>query len=510
MNPQKTKSKWLFPLILVLAAAVVIAAILLFVKKPQTDMPIAPATEAIQTDAVTQAASETEPVTESPTETEAPTEAIAYASHAPYMSGANAFFSPDKLLTRAEAARLIFRLFGGTEEGDAVFYDVTEDPEILRAGVYFPTVQYGYFLPDEPILREDLFAAICSAAGFELPEALAYADAPYTAFALQNDWFYADEISDFITRGETAHVFNRVLERAADRSLLLQQAPIVFLDVPPRHPYYCDVMEAAVAHTCLEDKRPEQWNEPEFETPDSGLYLNDGFARYLQEDGTLLTTPGLNDIPSGTVLVADETGRIYADNRPHLTPDGVVFCRWSGTILKNGSWNGYVLDENGFYSSGDAALDGYVNAVYDECTTDEMSQEEKLRACFDYVADFSYLGRNRALDDSVKTMPYDLAQGYALKIFETGKGDCYNFAAAFLFLARGLGYDAEAIIGYCGYTWSRNAIAHSWITLTTDDGTQYLFDPQIENYNRRRGISNELYGAFMMTYDNSHANYYPN
>lgn len=431
-----------------------------------------------------------------------------------YLHGHESFFNPERLLTRSESAILIYRLFGGSEDASAFFYDVPEGSscyhEIVSVSGCFRTIRYNYFLPDEPVLREDLFSALCSAAKFELPNELAYEEAPYTAFALQNGWFYADTAFEYITRGEAAHVFNRVLGRSPDRLLLLQETPLIFVDVSPACPYYADIMEAAVSHEYLENGRAEQWNTKEFSELESGLYRQSGVAYYFQEDGTLLTEPGLHDISSGTVYVADESGFIFADNRPHWTPDGVVFCRRSGTILKGGSYNGYTFDENGFYTSGDSDLDAYVQAVYDECTTEDMTQIEKLRACYDYVRGFRYLGRNSPLSDSVQTMPYDLSKGYALKIFETGKGDCYNFTAAFLFLARGLGYDAEGIIGYCGYMWSRNAIAHGWVTITMDDGNVYLFDPQIENYNIRAGISNEYYGAFMTTYEQSYANYYPN
>lgn len=499
----KAKRYWLFPLILVLVAAATVSAVLYFGRTPQAAPPVA-SSEAAPTEAVTEA----EPATE------APTEAVTYASHAAYLHGYEFFFSPDRPLSRAEAAILLYRLFGGDENAPVSYADVPEDsdlyPEISSVGACIPTLLEGFFMPDEPILREHLLAALCSAAGVELPNKLADADAPYTVFARQSGFCYADETSEYVTRGEAAHIFNRVLGRSPDRRTLLQDAPTVFVDVSPACPYYTDIMEAAVSHEYPENELLEQWSSTEYEKPEAGLHRQSGIAYYLWDDGTLLTEPGLQEIPYGTVLVADESGRIYADNRPHWTPDGVVFCRRSGTILKGGSWNGSVFDEDGYYTSGSDELDGYVQAVYDECTTEDMTQLEKLRACFDYVRDFRYLGRNSPLSDAVKTMPADLAQTYALKIFETGKGDCYNFTAAFLFLARGLGYDAEAIVGYCGYSWSRSAIAHGWVLITMDDGTVCLFDPQIENYNVRAGISNAYFGAFMKSPDGTIANYYPN
>ena len=508
----KARRQWLFPLILLFAAILTIAALILFSKPEATSA--APSEQQAEAAAQTEAASETELVPETEPATE---KQIEYLSHAAYMNGHGSFFSPDRLLTRGDAAILVYRLFDSSGNEPAVFDDVPEDSgiyqEIAGAGAWFPTHSDYLFQPDEPILREDLCSAILHACQYWslCPDELAHAgETPYTAFARQRGLMYADETSEYVTRGEAAHIFNRVTGRSPDTELLLQTAPVIFADVSPVCPYYTDILEAAVPHEYYDDEEQEVWGDTAFAQLKKGFYRQGGIAYYVQKDGTLLTTPGLQEIPSGTVFVADESGRIYADGRPHLSPDGVVFCRKSGTILKNGSQNGYSADENGFYTSGYEELDAYVNGIYDECLTESMTQEEKLRACFDYVCEFNYLGRNRPLDDSVKTMPVDLAKNYALKFFETGKGDCYNFTAAFLFLARGLGYDAEAIVGYCGYEWSGNAIAHGWIEITADDGNVFICDPQLENFNIRAGISNEIYGAFMTTYELSYAYYYPN
>ena len=187
-----------------------------------------------------------------------------------------------------------------------------------------------------------------------------------------------------------------------------------------------------------------------------------------------------------------------------ITPDTPV-----SDILKNARRYDYFFDENGTYTTGDATLDAEVAAAIAACTTQDMTQEEKLRACYDYVRSFKYLGRNAALPRTVKTMPYENATAYARKIFETGKGDCYNFAASFCFLARALGYEATAIVGSCGYVWSSTAIAHGWVEIVMGAET-YLFDPQIENYNLRAGISNATHGAYQVSYETAPGRYYKN
>ena len=49
-------------------------------------------------------------------------------------------------------------------------------------------------------------------------------------------------------------------------------------------------------------------------------------------------------------------------------------------------------------------------------------------------------------------------------MYETEKGNCYNFAAAFAMLARALGYDAEAISGLVGGELQ----AHGWVEIVKD------------------------------------------
>ena len=49
-------------------------------------------------------------------------------------------------------------------------------------------------------------------------------------------------------------------------------------------------------------------------------------------------------------------------------------------------------------------------------------------------------------------------------------------------------------------------IAHGWVEITKD-GQTLLYDPQIENYNIRAGISNDDYGAYGVRYETAHARY---
>ena len=54
--------------------------------------------------------------------------------------------------------------------------------------------------------------------------------------------------------------------------------------------------------------------------------------------------------------------------------------------------------------------------------------------------------------------------------------------------------------------WNWRTIAHGWGEIT-QDGQTLLYDPQIENYNIRAGISNDDYGAYAVRYETAHARY---
>ena len=123
-----------------------------------------------------------------------------------------------------------------------------------------------------------------------------------------------------------------------------------------------------------------------------------------------------------------------------------------------------------------------------------MTQEQKLYACYCRVRSYQYLGRNGVQSGSA--LPYQTALGFAKTMYTTGKGDCYNFASAFCFLARQLGYDARTVIGKCAYKWNTYAIPHGWVEITIG-GTVCLFDAELENYNSRHELSNEIYKAYM-------------
>ena len=439
------------------------------------------------------------------------------AQHIPYILGNQGFFHPDREITRAQIAQMLCNL-NISKPGDVSFSDVAEDQWYAETVAQVSGLLTGYadgtFRPNAPATMGEFVTILCRALETELPELELSEEDPWYAAswiaAEDQGWFpegYDGQGSDLVDRAMAVTMINRALGRTPDTERLDQVDEVFFVDVQPGHWAYYDILEAALDHRHNADG---SWAEQDLnqQALKSGIYIDGSVAYYVEPSGALYRTPGILELDGKRYLVADETGKIWADNAIHPYENTLVCCSGTGRILQGGSYNGFYFDENGFYTSGSTEIDTYVNQVISECTDSTMTQLEKLRAVFDRVRSYGYLGRNATISSA--TMTAEQASAYALKIFETGKGDCYNFTAAFYYLARALGYDARTVVGTCRYSWnSTRAVSHAWVLISMDGGT-YLFDPQIENYNLRSGISNETQGAFRVTYETAHAVYYPN
>ncbi len=448
-----------------------------------------------------------------------------YALHLRFMSAVNGLFRPDAYLTRAECAQLLCNLTGCLQESIGQpddtyvycpYYDV--DPEswyyqaVCAAAEFFPPNEWQ-FRPEEPITLAEFLDALQHALGLTAGRwSVGLRDA-YRALlsgAPESDADGTQRPAErvLLTRAQTATLVCRALRREPDSDAIRGAGHALLLDVEESRADYCDIIEAVVAHEYHTENGGEVYSTQALATRgfDAGVHLLNGTGYIVGEDGNVLRGSGLLQYGNGTYLRFDESGCIWADGALHPYEGEAVFARINGKLAANQTINGCRFDQNGFYTCGDAALDALVKETIAACTTDEMTQTEKLRACFDYVREFKYLGRNAAYDNTVKTFSDAALLAFGEKILSTGKGDCYNFTAAFCLLARQLGFSATTVVGECAYYWNWNGIAHAWVEITLD-GQTWVFDPQVENYNLRTGLSNAYYGAFQVRYETASAYY---
>ena len=454
-----------------------------------------------------------------------------YLQHAAYMSAPKGFFEPDAPLRRAEAAQLICNLAGLTKPiaTDCRYADVPPDAwyydAVLTACNYFEAPATA----EETVLESEKNEESSTVEGSEAPEhetaelpqpekyfrpndaALAkeLLDAVSRALAL-SDAALPEEMKpmDVLTRADAARLVNCAVGRTPDKEALEAVSYDLLLDMPRGDERYYDVLEAVLPHAYVLDASAEQWDMQSQGLTElrAGAHTRKGFGFVVDDTGCVIRKAGVFTYDGWSYLAADETGRIFADGALHRADGHIFYALRGGQLLTDGARGTYFFDENGFYTTGSETVDRLLDEAIAGCTEEGMTQDEMLRACYDFVRDYKYLGRNPAFDESVRTPPYEKLLEFAEKILSTGKGDCYNFAASFCLLARRLGFAAECIIGECGYVWNWHPIAHGWVEIT-QNGQTLLFDPQIENYNIRAGISNEENGAFGVTYETAHARY---
>ena len=365
-------------------------------------------------------------------------------SHKSYMSGgSDGLFHPDRPLTRAEMAQMLYRIVTEQPSRAAAFSDVPSDswyaPAVSAiAGLgLLEGYQDGTFRPDQPITRGEAAQALshllpAGGAGKEFrdvppghPHYAAISSAGgYGLFQGGPEGNFSPDSS--LVRAEAAVVFNKLLDRVPDPSAAPQRLRC-FPDVPTTHWAYGQVMEAVTTHGYALSGGSEVWRDIQTEP----VPLEDGYYRLC--------------------------GRLY--------------CVSGGQFLRSAAQACFTFDSEGRYTTGDTALDEQLNLLVEQLTTPSMHRDEQLRAVYEYCRDhFSYL--KRPLVEAGQT---GWEPEYASAFLSMGKGNCYSFSALYCLLARNLGQPAYTVVGGLGTVTA----PHGWVEIQLDD-VVYLFDPQLE------------------------------
>ncbi len=121
----------------------------------------------------------------------------------------------------------------------------------------------------------------------------------------------------------------------------------------------------------------------------------------------------------------------------------------------------------------DSDIKKLVASILEECCDENMTQVEQLERSFNYlVGAVSYV---RKLDVPIGNW----TQGYATETLLSGQANCYGYAAAFAYIAKGLGFDARvcsgtvqsSLGGQTGHAWTEVKVADKW----------YIFDAEMQD-----------------------------
>ena len=388
-------------------------------------------------------------------------------SHTPYMNGqAQGLFRPELSLTRAELAKMLYQVVENRQTIDYALSDVPDDAWYAEAAKTVVALglmreNAGTFRPVDPVTRaECAYALSMLLPYYEEFRPVEFPDVPPDCWAYDaicrtaaQGLFVGDDKGNFrpedeLRRCEAAAVFNNLLGRSPDLQTLSTKAGLpAFADVPRDHWAYYDIMEATVEHQYTAADSGEHWT----------------YARTEAEG-----------LPNGP-----------------LRTDGRL--RWvvDGAFVRNNTVDGLYFDANGYYTTGDAALDVTLNALVEKLTTAAMTRDEKLRALYNYCRDnFTYLKRPLIEKGQTGWEP-----GRAKYFLANGKGNCYDFSAAYCLLCRELGLPAYTVVG------ALRSGPHGWVEIELD-GQVYMFDPQLE-WRCRHQYNKPEYDLFKMSPDNT-------
>lgn len=324
--------------------------------------------------------------------------------------------------------------------GDTV-YTAAFYPLLSRHEPFLFCDEAGLLHPDAPLTGDDLLAALEALA---TPEARMYfpgmpvgAD-PVSGQSLRtvlSRFFPEEELqaalshltAGDVTRSHFAVALCALLGRGPDEPLLVPQDGLLPPDVTPDRGDFASLLESAVAHT--PSAEGQRWRELDLPTALAPGFVNlDGWLYCVREDGHFLREDWVGDLYFG--------------------PDGR-------------------------YTSGDQELDATVADILNTLSAANPQAQglDLLRLAFEYSRDsFRYLRKNSyALGDT----GWEIED--AKDMFTTGRGNCYNYAAAFWALARGLGYEAYCLSG----TATSTDQPHGWVVIEID-GADYFFDPEWE------------------------------
>lgn len=155
---------------------------------------------------------------------------------------------------------------------------------------------------------------------------------------------------------------------------------------------------------------------------------------------------------------------------------GMCYCI-DGKIQKVNCIDDYYLKANGAMTDTSRKMYNLVKNTVKQHTSNAMTQEQKLRACYEYLCSSAF--------KYVTKRPFSYAADwrltYGYEMLTTYSGVCYNFSAALAYMARYIGYtDVKAIAGELFYLDTKRFDLHSWTKIRIG-GTYYVFDASLEH-----------------------------
>ena len=361
----------------------------------------------------------------------------------------NGFYFPNAPFTMGDLAYCFQQLAAADPFPDGGFADVEKsDPYYEGAGIIagLDIMQGRYLHPHDALSAADIacyFAAFYPSTDQKYSFAgISEEDYRYTSLcaAVKQGWIKESDVDaafaeEALSRKQAADMINRMIGRFPGADKAGKRKTGICAELAEEDVYYYAFLEAIVDHNArVDSKGGEKW----------------------------ITAKALKVLDEGPLFIGNRLYYVQPDHR--LAIDCQV--------------DGLDFGPDGAYTSGDAELDRVVLETLSKIVTEEMTQEEKLKAVFLYCAkEFKYLRR-----DYFDKGTTGWWREPAYIILTTGKGNCYNYNAAFCALGRALGYSFDVISGTVG----KNRAPHGWCFIVEGEDT-IVYDPELYMRHPERG-----------------------
>lgn len=418
--------------------------------------------------------------TQQPVATEPPTEPTVYCT-ARFVMGGNVLSEqtleegqlPEAVDAQVQGLRFLYWM---DEAGNQVQPEsIALTADVTYTAAYYPILDKhecflfadsnGMLRPDDVLTADELMMALKRLAAEGADKyfpGMPIGNEPLTVQKVKNvlTHFFGNEavesafgdIEGKLTRGEFAASMCILLGRDLAEAVKIAEFAQIPADITMGRADCAALLESCVPHT--EDLAGVTWTSLELKAGYAPGFVNvDGWLYYVKEDGYFLRNGNVGDLQFGA---------------------------------------------NGRYTSGDVELDAIVAGILQNIMAQNPSADRLtlLRRGHEYCRDaFTYLRKNSYAMGKTGWEVND-----AKVMFTTLRGNCYNYAASFWAVARGLGYEAYAISG----TVTQTDQPHGWVEIEFD-GEIYIFDCEWEMAYR---VKQNRYDMDMFMIDRKSAKYW--
>lgn len=136
----------------------------------------------------------------------------------------------------------------------------------------------------------------------------------------------------------------------------------------------------------------------------------------------------------------------------------------------------------------DAELDALIDSIFAQIIKPGMTTYQKVKACYDYLiqnAEYDYSGGALRVRSGYNSFNDAITVTEADHILTNNVGACDDYSSAFMCMTRRIGLQSYTCA--CQAPNQSGGVSGHMVAFISVGGVNYIFDPQIEDYNAKGG-----------------------